>query len=171
MKNKIIKSLVVFPITFLIAISLVSISKLSVFSNSENTPENQSKIYNFLVNDKRLLGKMSQEMARNDEQKEKNIRNWDIIKKYYEIRLSQNNSNLPEEFRNAWERKIISQLEWVEFANHIRIFKNDSSIQTRAEKEMIEAKMAEGDRIDDEFIRVAESFGIEFDENKNFIEK
>ena len=94
-----------------------------------------------------------------------------IIKKYYEAREKQDLSGLPEDFRYAWEKKILNDVEWANFIYHLRNFNGEGIIKTEAQKEIIEVKIMENRKVDYDLISVSESYGLEFDEFGWLIEK
>lgn len=170
MKIKTAFSFVVFITTFLVALAIFGISNFSFF-NSEINEENRVKIYNFLKKDREIIQEMRKALSNNDAKTENKVRNWEIIQAHYKIRAKQNLSDLPEDFRYAWERSIFHILEWMEFTNYLREKKSKVVIESQAEEKIAEEKIAEGKRLQEKLISVAKKYGIKFDENYNLIEE
>lgn len=165
MKTKITYCVTSFIVALSLAIAFVSITKNTYFFK-KNDPQAQAKIYNFLLRDKDLLHEMSEKMIAVPVPERIGI-----IKDYYVIREKQDLSGLPEDFRFAWEKKILNDVEWANFIYHLRNFNGKGIIKTEAQKEIINEKIAESRKVDYELISVSESYGLEFDEFGWLIEK
>lgn len=169
MKMKTAYSVVVFVTTFFVAVVIWNLNGFNLF-NSEINEENRAKVYSFLKKDKEILREMNKAMKENDAKVESKVRNWEIIQAYYKVRAKQSVSDLPSDFRYAWERKTFQILEWIEFTNYLREKKSKAVIESQAEEMIAEEKISEGKRLQENLISVAQKYGIKFDENYEFVE-
>ena len=171
MNIKTILTVIAFAVTFSIALISVKISAhppLS-FLFRENNPQTQAKIYELLKKDRQIY---FETFTRSEK-----IPNADPnelcgkLKKYHAMREKLDVSELPKDFQYAWERVLISDLEWVEFISHLRNFNGDGAIRTDAQKEIADFKVHESRRFEFEMRDIASSYGVEFDKDGNLIEK
>ncbi len=169
MKMKTAYSVVVFVTTFFVAVVICNLTGFNLF-NSEINEENRVKVYSFLKKDKQILQEMNKAMKENDAKIETKISKWEIIQAYYKVRAKQSVSDLPSDFRYAWERKTFQILEWMEFTNYLREKKSKAVIESQAEKKIAEEKISEGKRLQENLISVAQKYGIKFEENYEFVE-
>ena len=171
MNVKTILTVIAFAVTFSIALISVKISAhppLS-FLFRENNPQTQAKIYELLKKDRQIY----LETFRRSEglYKAEPIEGFGNLKKYYLLREKLDVSDLPKDFQYAWERVLVSDLEWVEFMSHLRNFNGDGAIRTDAQKEIADFKVHESRRFEFEMRDIASSYGVEFDRDGNLIEK
>ena len=169
MKLKNLLSIASFITFFSISLLLGTLFTSSVFSgifSKKIDSQTQAKIYEFLQKDRQLYREMSEKI-----QVVEIPDRLPIIKTYYEIRGKMDNSELPEDFQYAREKKILSDVEWVGFMYHLRAFNHNGIIKTEAQKEIVDEKIAESRTLDNNLVSVARRYGIKFDANNNLIEK
>ena len=154
---------------FSISLLLGTLFTSSVFSGiftKKFDLQTQAKIYNFLQKDKQIVFEMYEKVTATE------IPNRvSIIKDYYEKREKLDTSDFPEDFRYAWENKILADVEWAQFLNHLKNFNKNGTIETQAEKEIADKKIAEMREFDHKLITIASRYGIEFDADYNILEK
>ena len=162
-------SVAAFITFFSISLLMGTVFTSSVFSGifgKTIDPPTQAKIYNFLRKDLDIQREMSKKFDATDRS-----RNVLVFKEYYEMREKLDTSDLPEDFRDAWEKKILSEVEWIGFMFHLKNFNHLGTIETKAEKEIADEKTTKSRLLDDKFVAVAKRYGIKFDANNNLIEK
>ncbi len=136
------------------------------FMSAQEKSVNKTKIYEFLKKDQQLLQEMFAELDQvnqNDLLGDKKIRGWEIIKKHFSLRASQDVSHLPQDFQYAWERKMLSNIEWLNLVFDLKHTNKNGEIMISAEKEIAFEKMRELKLLTENLQNVAESYGVELD--------
>ena len=120
MQIKNILSVVAFITFFSISLLMGTVFTSSVFTgvfHKQINLQTQAKNYNFLQKDLDTQREMATKF--DDVQHSRNI---SVIKEYNELCEKMDTADLPEDFRDAWEKKILSDVEKVGFMSHLKMF-------------------------------------------------
>jgi hypothetical protein len=164
MKIKTILTVISFIAAFTFAATFVKLSS-NQFS-PKNNPQAQEKIYNFLLKEQQINLEMF-EKAKQTEM-ENSLEVW---KKYKEEKFKLDTAGLPEDFRNAWEKRISSEIDWINFFSYFRKTDPKMILKTDAQIEIFEQKDADYSRASHNFEQVIKSYGIGYDKNGELIKK
>ncbi len=149
-----------FVATFTFALVLVtSASNISIAQFFKNKKDLQStvKVYNFLLKEKKLESEWFEKsiVSKQSERKE-------LLKEWNEAKLTLDTSDLPEDFRQAWEKRNWSEVKLC------RMIYDDGVIKAEeGSKEKIEERIL----FDQKLKSVAQDYGIELGEFGTLIEK
>lgn len=165
MKTKITYCIASFVTALALALTFVTINKNFYFPKKNDT-QAREKIYEFLLKDQQI-NLESYEKSKADE----TGKVLEIWKQYKELKFKLDTSDLPEDFRNAWEKRISSDIDWINFFYYFRKSNSQMILKTDAQIEIFEQKDAEYRRACREFDQIIESYGIGYDKNGELIKK
>lgn len=165
MKTKTTLKIISFAIAFALALAFVTLANKNFFK--KNNPQAQEKIYNFLQKDRELDLEMY-EKSKTADSGDEVLANW---KYHKELKFKLNTADLPDDFRYAWEKRISSDINWINFFSYFRMSNPESVLKTDAQNELFEKIDYEYGQASQEFDSVIKSYGIEYNDDGELIKK